>query len=377
MKRLYKKIIKLLYCLIDKIDVLKILVFEWIAILRKAKLYNDIKWTDAQQRQFDDFWIKNYGKKISNRWHKLYESINGVFCVEYIPEIIYSTRIEPQINSKKYCEVYSDKSLNCALYNGVVDGVRTPKEYLSKDERSFFGENREKISESSAIAYLGDIGDAVIKPTVDSSSGHDIRVLCMHNGIDEKTGDRAEDILRYYKKNFIVQEKIVPHPDFAKLYEKSVNTIRLITYLCETGVSNTPVSMRIGSGGSEVDNIHSGGMVVGVSNEGVLGKKAYRLGYGDSKEYYTVHPDTNIEFDGYKLPLIEKMREAAYKLHTITPNVGMISWDFTINNEAEIIVIEANYTGQSAWFPQIVNEKPLFGEMTPEILNIVFSKKES
>lgn len=40
----------------------------------------------------------------------------------------------------------------------------------------------------------------------------------------------------------------------------------------------------------------------------------------------------------------------------------------TIDYLFEPVIIEANYLGQSVWFPQIVNEEPIFGEYTIDIL---------
>lgn len=352
----------------EKVEVGKTFAAEWFSIFRKYKLYKDIRWTKEQQQEFDTYWKVHYGKKISNRWHRLYQSMNGVFCVEYIPEILYSTKIEPKWNRRLYCKVYADKALTETLYSDKIAGVRTPITYLVKDEQAFYGTNRAHLDYIAALNLLSNIGDVVIKPTVDSSSGKGVRILKMCDGIDEKTGDTAEKIMAIYKKNYLVQEKIISHSKLSKIYPDAVNTIRFITYLSPNGVSHAPISLRIGSGGSEVDNIHAGGMVVAVDENGVLSEKAYRLGYGDNNEFFTAHPDTGLAFEGYKLPFMDRIRDAAYALHVKTPNVGMISWDFTVNDKDEIIVVEANYIGQSIWFPQIINKTGFFGNDAAYVL---------
>ena len=370
-KKLYRRYRTYLIQKIEKCEIRKKLLAEYISIIRKRPLYKHIKWGDAQQKEFDEFWIKIYGKKISNRWHKLYESINGKYCKEYIPEILYSTKIEPKLNSYESCRIYSNKGLLETLYSKVVDGVRTPKTYLLKDKNNFFDSNREKISEKQAIRDIYNIGDAVLKPIIDSSSGQNVKMVHIHNGVDEKSGNTIEDIFKTYKNNFLFQERIVPHESLSRIYDKAINTIRFITYLSQDGIYNSPISLRVGCGGHEIDNIHAGGMVVGMSESGVLSKKAYQLGYGDKNIVFTAHPDTNLIFENYTIPHIDKIKQAAYKMHTRTPNIGIISWDFTINDKSEIIVIEANFWGQSVWFPQIVNESPFFGKNTEEIFKIV------
>ena len=72
-------------------------------------------------KEFDEYWKKNYGKKISNRWHELYEASNGVHRTDYLPEIIYSAKIESRQNNYTYCCVYADKNLNGLFLNNRIE----------------------------------------------------------------------------------------------------------------------------------------------------------------------------------------------------------------------------------------------------------------
>lgn len=371
MKKIYRKFLKLLNSIPVFIEILKTYIAEWVAILKKAPLYKNIKWTKQQQKDFDDFWKKNYGKKISNRWHKLYEASNGVHQIEYLPEIIYSTIIEPQFNDYSYCTVYSDKNLNELFFDKRIEGVRTPKCFLSNIHGCFYDGNRHLISKEIAVEILSNIGEAVIKPTVDSSSGRDVIIANIQNGKNIRTGMTAEEILEKYKSNFIVQEKIKPCEELATLYPNSINTIRTISYIVGDKIEVAPISLRIGGGGSEVDNIHAGGMSIAVDNNGNLAKKAYRLGYGDSFESFEKHPDTGVTFEGYKLNFVNRLVSTAKGLHEMTANIGTVSWDFTVDSNGEIVVIEANFRGQSVWFPQMLSGESFYGKNTVEILKSI------
>lgn len=373
MKRLYKKIIAFLYSIPQRIECSKTYFAEWRAIFRKKTLYKHIKWTKAQQKEFNEYWKQNYGKKISNRWHKLYEASNGVYKVDYLPEIIYSTIIEPKINNYTYCKVFSDKSLNELFFNGKLEGVRTPNCYLINSYGQFYDSNRHLVSRERAVEILGTIGEAVIKPTIDSSSGKGVMIINMKDGVNVRNGISAEDIINNYKKNFIVQEKIRPCVELATLYPNSINTIRTISYIVNDRVEVAPLSLRLGGNGSEVDNIHAGGMSIAVSNDGYLAEYAYRLGYGDSFEKHSIHPDTKVTFKGYKLSFTDKLMSAAKRLHEMTANIGMISWDLTVDSDGNVVVIEVNLSGQSVWFPQMLSGESFFGDNTVEML--VKSKK--
>lgn len=371
MKKIYNLIMKIIRRIIFGIDFLKTWIVEWVAIIKKKSLYKNVKWTKEQQKEFDEYWEKNYGRKISNRWHRLYEACTGIHRVDYLPEILYTTVIEPKFNDYAYCSVYSDKNLNELFFDNVVDGVRTPKNFISNNHGRFYDASRHLISKQKAVEILSNVGDAVIKPTVDSSSGHNVILVNMKDGKDVRSGISAEEIIKKYKDNFTVQEKIISSKELSNLYPLSINTCRVISYIVDDCIEVAPVSLRIGGGGSEVDNIHAGGMSIALSDDGKLAKLAYRLGYGNSFECFDTHPDTGVKFEGYKLSFVERLISTAKRLHEMTANIGTISWDFTVDNNDNIVVIEANFKGQSVWFPQMLSGEAFYGKNTEKMLQSI------
>ncbi|MBE6985050.1 MAG: hypothetical protein E7434_05475 [Ruminococcaceae bacterium] len=376
MKKFYNSFLRSLCYFPTKIEYLKTFFSEWYAIFRKKNLYKNIQWTKDQQREFDAFWKKNYGKKISNRWHKLYQSMNGVHRIDYIPEIIYTTRIEHSANDYFYGKVLSDKAFLGVMFDNRIPKVRTPKTYISNSYGVFYDSERKIISECEAKEMICNIGEAVAKPTIDSSSGKNIKILDVHNGINIKDGMTISEIFNIYGSNFIIQEKIEPHSELKKIYPEAVNTFRVTSYILNANVYLAPISLRIGSGGSVVDNIHSGGMGVAVNEDGTLHATAYLLGNGDKSDKATRHPDTGIVFQNVKFSFIDKIILAAKHLHGIVSNTGVISWDFTIDKNGDIVIIEVNLKGQGIWLPQIISGESLFGENTIEYLRQMKKKVE-
>lgn len=59
------------------------------------------------------------------------------------------------------------------------------------------------------------------------------------------------------------------------LYSEAVNTFRVITYLWDGEVFHVPLALRIGQGGSYLDNAHAGGMFIGVNDLGELNDEAF------------------------------------------------------------------------------------------------------
>ncbi|HIF9210052.1 TPA: sugar-transfer associated ATP-grasp domain-containing protein [Photobacterium damselae] len=369
MKLFYRKIITSLFSFIKFINLSKVFLFEWIEIYRKREIYNNIQWSNEQQKEFDEYWKESYGKKISNRWHKLYQAFNGEYNKEYIPEWIYSVKIEPKLNPFLKSKILEDKSL-CEVILDSSDNITYsfPETILVRAGEYFYDKRRNIISLDDAHSILSETKSAIIKPTIGGSSGNGVQLLDNDGLVDAIFNNND-----YH--NAIVQEKIIPSDELSLLNSSSINTFRIITYLCNGNIFHSPICLRIGGGDSILDNIHAGGMVIHVSDDGCLSKYAYSLGWGDTNKKFDRHPNTNIIFDNYKIKNINKVILAAYEGHGKLSGIGIISWDITLDINNMPVVIETNLLGQSAWFPQIISGKSLFGDNTKEMLKSIFGNK--
>jgi len=345
---------------------LKTIIAELLNIYRKRDLYKKVHLNSNQKRKIKGFWKHNYGKNISSRWHRLYQSYTGEFQEKYFPEIIYSTKLELKLNDRIISSVLSDKSFLEILYRNISD-VKIPKSYLINNSGIFYSSDREIISLENAKEVISNIGEVIVKTTVDSSSGDAVRLCNFSEGIDLVTGENIQKMFNHFEKNFIVQEKIIPNKEFKTVYPNSINTLRVVTYIIEDEIYHSPLSFRVGRGGNFVDNIHAGGLVVGLNDNGMLKKFAFT----EMQEKYEMHPDTNIKFEDYNLSKTNEIINLAKNMHKVTPHMRIISWDFTVNEKDEIVLLEINLLGQSVWFPQMVNGEPMFGENTKDILKVI------
>lgn len=195
---------------------------------------------------------------------------------------------------------------------------------------------------------------AIIKPTVDTNSGANVKVLTS-----------AEHLLgSEYKADFVVQEMIVNQTDIKALNPHSLNTFRIITYICDGELFCAPVILRMGRGESHLDNAHAGGIFVGVKSDGSLCPCAYSE-YG---EKFEKHPYSNIVFDGYRIENFSLLTETALKCHTFVPHIKMISWDLTLDQDGCPTLIEQNLYGQAVWISQIAHGEAIFGNNTEKML---------
>ena len=350
----------------EKLDGIKTHIAENVAIYKKRSLYSKVNWTKEQQQEFDDFWLSVYGKKIPNKWNRLYESFNGKYCADYIPEKIYTTEIEPALNDSVYARVLEDKSLIETVCSGC--GAVFPETVCVSSAGRFYDKNRSPITEENAVRLIETADDVVLKPTVGGSSGKGILFFDCFSSLSE---EEKQNAIKSMGSEFIVQKRIKMSPAFSDLNSSSVNTVRITTYIVAGKVCHVPIAIRIGREGKSVDNVHAGGLSVGVKDDGSLLEKAFELNYGDKNVTYFEHPDSGITFNGYSIPQIPRIIESAQKIHGKFPHTGIISWDFTVNENEDIVLIEANIKGQGLWLSQILHGKGLFGENTKAVFDEV------
>lgn len=148
-KKIYLRLKNFLEKLPNELDLLKTTVAENMAILRKRPIYEKIKWSSEQQKYFDDFWVNSYGRKISNKWHRLYEASSGSFSVDYIPEKLYTTKREPAFNDALYAKALEDKSMVELLSYGC--GCVVPRTFIICSNGQFYDGNRKPITKEQAI----------------------------------------------------------------------------------------------------------------------------------------------------------------------------------------------------------------------------------
>ncbi len=326
-------------------------------------VYSRIELTEEQKRHIDNFYLTNYGEKIPYTWHRYYTSFTGIFDEKYFPELLYIPEFEHFMNLyDRYNKVFADKNILPYIANSV--GVYTPNVIISSSRGLIRDSQQRILSMSDAIKHISNIGEAFIKPSIDTSSGHGCAMIDVKEGIDQISGRKIDDIVYDIGKDFVVQERIACDPEVAKIHPSSVNTFRIMSYRWGDEIRLCPATMRFGRGNSCLDNIHAGGLCIAIDNDGRL----YTEAYSEFGGKFTTHPDTNVVFKGYSIKSFPRVLEAAKKMHTAIPQLGVVHWDFTIGRSGEPILVEGNMNGTSVQLIQRPSGKSAFGDNTAEIL---------
>ena len=279
----------------------------------------------------------------------------------FIPGNLWYRRIVPHFNTVLFAQALQDK----CMHNVYVPEIRRPVTVVKNVAGHFCADDLSPLTEEDAIARCHDRGRVLIKPSVGSGEGHNIRFF----DTDSVTDEELRSLFRQYKRNFIVQEKLAQHPVLAALNPSSLNTIRIMTFLFRGEVHILSAILRVGGGKSEVDNFAQGGFQLTILPDGRLDPHPASNGMA----HMTAEEKAELvrRFENVQIPsfdrVIAAVRDAALKM----PHFAILGWDIGVDPEGEPTLIEYNVIpGQNQG-----TCGPTFGELTDAVLEDVFGRR--
>lgn len=303
------------------------------------------------------YW-KKYGIKPNKNWYRIYSEKDEYINPHYIPDDIWYKKIIPHFNTLIFAQAFQDK----CLHNILVPGVKRPVTVIKNIAGIFYDDELNLLTEEEAIKRCMNSNRMIVKPSVGSGKGNGIN---FYNGF-ELTSETTREMFKLYgNKNFVVQEKMSQHKDMAAIYSGSLNTIRIVTFLFNNEVRILSAIVRIGSGGSEIDNVSQGGYACKVNVDGRLDK----LAVNRKAQWVDRHPDGTV-FADVTVPCFDKLIETVKLAASKISHFRILGWDFAIDEQGEPVFIEYNVIpgqNQKTW-------GPTFGDITDDVLNDVFSK---
>lgn len=286
--------------------------------------------------------------------HNFYTEKTGKFHVDYVPDDLYYSYIDPYYNDWREAR-YAD---NKCMYHRLFAGVRQLQQIASRIGGLWFTGDYEPLSRQALDALLAQEPEIVVKKAMGSEGGKGVYFI---------KGTEFGTIEPKIKDDIIIQKPFIQHPALSTINATSVNTVRVISLLSQEGVKFYSAILRIGINGARVDNASSGGITCGITEDGKLKKYAYKA----NGERFDRHMDSGLEFDGYEIPGFQKILAAVPDLHIQIPRFKLVSWDFAVAPDGEPVLVEANLHYGQLDFHQL-NNGPLFGEDTEKILKEVF-----
>lgn len=143
-------------------------------------------------------------------------------------------------------------------------------------------------------------------------------------------------------KSYLITEYLLPHPEIAKLCDKSVGCLRYIVGRNLDGnVVDVYSFMRFGTKRSKfVENYNSGGVLSIINGGKYIGGNIL-----DAQTQKNIkiskHPDTGIDLQG-SIPHWNEIKKAAHIVADVMPQMSYMGIDFCVTNEDKVKIIEIN-----------------------------------
>ena len=135
--------------------------------------------------------------------------------------------------------------------------------------------------------------------------------------------------------NCFLEEEVIQNKQWAKLNPKSLNTVRVVTYVLDHKAKVIFAVARIGSGKSIVDNFHQGGVGVKVNIEkGCLEGPTIDKANNESDTTSV----TNVKVDGFKIPFWSDIIKITTEAAKVNENVNIVGWDVGITDKGPVII---------------------------------------
>ena len=196
--------------------------------------------------------------------------------------------------------------------------------------------NNESSKEFSSFCHSHPV--FVVKP-LDLNCGRGIQIIDIRQEFNA-----FERLLEMNPKGFIVEELIKQDESLSKLHPTSINTLRINTVNFGTTVDIKWPCLRIGRGGSIVDNAGAGGVFGAIDEQtGVIIKVS-----DEFHHTFEEHPDTGIPLVGLKVPKWKEACILAKRLAEALPGCRFIGWDFALTDKGWAMV-EGNHSPLLIW----------------------------
>ena len=311
--------------------------------------------TDDEIKKVNFLWGK-IPMNIDTLYFKMFKTFS-CFNERYCPDDLFFPYILRSLNRYEYALAFQHKGLIPSLFSGLI---KIPNTIVNNINGVNFDADNNPISKEKAADILRQRDFFIIKPTVESCMGHGVRKASYN-----KTN--FDSIFNEYKKNFIIQDVVKQSSITSIFNEPSLNTFR-ITTLYLNGVSSLcSIIFRCGQDNKCVDNGGQGGIMVGVNSNGDFAD------YGWNNKYKKfAKSSSGAIFKGYNNPKMQEMVCLALNLHEHKlPFIGIIGWDFALDSNNDIVLIEVNLYNPGIQFEQLCPQLPIFGDRTEEVIEYV------
>ena len=244
-----------------------------------------------------------------------------------------------------------------------------PETFLRYHSKTLYDQDFNIVGPMQAKLILDGIqSDVVCKLAEESCGGHGVRFFANRGGrfIDNDNVELDLAGLMSAGDSFLLQKAIAQSRFTASFNSSSVNTFRVV-------VLRRPASgewvvlrriLRMGVGDAQVDNQSSGGISVGLFDDGRLNHQAFD---GDGHSY-NQHPTSGVQFSDAVFEDCHSLDKFTLELAVGVPSLRLLSFDIVQCQAGGFKCLEVNTYGMQIDFLQTF-DGGMFGDYTEEVVN--------
>lgn len=218
----------------------------------------------VHKKEYSEYFAQ-YGFQVSMVYADFY---SRMWCSDYndryMSDDVYYYYVIPCLNRFDFINSYMDKN----GYDRLFPDIKKPSILMKNINGRFFSPDDMPISTEEAVKLvLATDLDCIIKPSIDSGSGKNVKLVRK----EEIDTAKVKDLFETYKWDFNIQKRLEQSATLKKLNESSLNTLRIYTYRTLAGEYVLLVSVvRFGGKGAFNDNASTGGGFCHVYDDGSL-----------------------------------------------------------------------------------------------------------
>lgn len=244
-------------------------------------------------------------------------------------DTLFMYRFQRRFNNKKYIRYFADKILFYQKFAPYIHHHIYPLKTLDSLKRWIYKYKPDGIVCKNNLGQVG--------------SNIEVYKVEVNNNQIQLNNQDIFKIYKHLKRNKLnlIEEKVKQHSVLEKIYPDSLNTVRIISFLKESGeVEILGAILRMGYD-KTVDNFDAGGISVVIELDGEIRKKAVVKNPIINRKFVK-HPHTKNNITGTKIPywnnVINLVKNAAKEV----PEVRTVGWDVIISNDG-VSLLEGNH----------------------------------
>lgn len=254
---------------------------------------------------------------------------------------------KPRLSNKENSNISDNKFLFSLVFEDIVE---VPKTYAIIKNGVVNSVSSKSIDNSNIIEFIKDNKGVVLKD-ISGFDGFGVHVIKVFDGnfLVDDCEARDDEVMKLITsaKNAILQNILVQGEFENRIYNRTVNTIRIITQKKKNSSEHEIIGavQRIGTSRSfPVDNFNQGGGSALIDIEtGELSSMTCIDSFDENgnRIFYDRHPDSGSQIKGAVIPCWSEVKEKIKEVTRKRPLFNFIAWDVVLKDSG-IAIIEIN-----------------------------------